>query len=359
MTQEVEVGLIGFGFAGRVFHAPIIASVPGLRLAAIVQRHGDTARELYPDAQLLRSVDDLLSLQSIRLIVVATPTASHFTVAHQCLLHDRDVVVDKPLATSSSEAMALLLLARQRGRILSVYQNRRWDGDFLTVRRLLLDGVLGELVLYESHFDRYRPQLRPGAWREQPAPGSGIWFDLGPHLLDQALVLFGMPEAISADLRIEREGGAVDDAFDVVLHYGKMRALLRSSMLVCAPSPRFQLHGSRGSFVKFGLDPQENALKGGARPSQSDWGVEPEDGWGTLSLARENTVTSKRIATAAGDYRRYYENIRGALNSTAALEVTSPQALDVMHLLEIARASSSRRCTQPVTRILVPEAAGH
>jgi len=352
--QEIEVGLIGFGFAGRVFHAPVISSVPGLRLAAIVQRHGETARELYPDARLLRSVDDLLSQKSIRLIVVATPTASHFALVHQCLLHGRDVVVDKPFVTNSSEAIELLRLARERDRILSVYQNRRWDGDFLTVRRLLQEGTLGELILYESHYDRYRPQLRPDAWREQPEPGSGIWFDLGAHLVDQAVVLFGMPEAVSADLRIEREGAAVDDAFDVVLHYGKMRALLRASMLVYAPTPRFRLHGTRGSFVKFGLDPQEEALKAGARPSQPDWGIEPEDKWGNLSLAGENKTNSTRIATSAGDYRRYYENIRDAVSSSAALEVTSQQALNVMHLLEIACEASSRRCTVPITRIATP-----
>ncbi|HTR25563.1 MAG TPA: oxidoreductase [Terriglobales bacterium] len=353
VIQEIEVGLIGFGFAGRVFHAPVISTIPGLRLAAIVQRHGDSARELYPDAQLLRSVDDLLAQQSLRLIVVATPTASHFSVAHQCLLHDRDVVVDKPFVTNSSEAIDLLRLAQQRRRILSVYQNRRWDGDFLTVRRLLQEDVLGEIVLYESHYDRYRPQLRPGAWRELPEPGSGIWFDLGAHLVDQAVVLFGMPEAVSADLRIEREGAAVDDAFDVVLHYGKMRVLLRAGMLVCAPTPRFRLNGSRGSFVKFGLDPQEEALKAGLKPSPG-WGLEPEEMWGTLSLAEESATTSTRIATAVGDYRRYYENVRDAVSSSAALEVASQQILDVVRLLEIASESSGRRCTLPVSGMAAP-----
>lgn len=348
--QPIDVGLIGFGFAGRVFHAPMISAVPGLRLAAIVERHGDTARELYPDVRVLRSVDELLSVESIQLIVVATPNTSHFTLARQCLLNDRHVVVDKPFATSSAEAVELVQLAQQRRRVLSVYQNRRWDGDFVTVRRVLQDGALGEIVLYESHYDRYRPQLRPGTWRERSEPGSGLWFDLGAHLLDQSVVLFGLPEAITADLRTERDGAAVEDAFDVVLHYRRMRALLRSSMLVCAPTPRFRLHGTRGSYVKFGLDPQEEALKRGERPTQPIWGVEPEEKWGTLSLAGDKAITHTRIATAAGNYRQYYENIRDAITSGAPLQVTSQQALHVMSLLELARQSSTQRCTLTVTR---------
>src|SRR5712691_6242001 len=209
----LNVGLVGFGFAGKVFHAPIIRAVDGLRLAAIERR----------------SVDDLLA-QPVDLVVIATPNTSHHPIAKQCLLARRHVVIDKPFTTTVSEAEELVQLAKEARRVLSVYQNRRYVGDFVTLRTLLSEGTLGRIVVFESHFDRFRPEVKPSAWREQPLPGSGLWFDLGAHLLDQALALFGIPQAIGADIRIERDGAAVDDAFDVTLHYPRMLALLRASM---------------------------------------------------------------------------------------------------------------------------------
>jgi len=208
-AEIISVGLIGFGVAGRTFHAPVIRAVPGLRLAAIVQRSGAGA---YPDVPVFRSVDELLEDASIRLIVIATPNESHFPLAKQCLLAGRDVVVDKPFTVNSSEGVELTELARAEGRLLSVYHNRRWDGDFRTVRRLIASGELGRLVMFESHYDRYRLARRPGAWRENPGPGSGVLFDIGSHMVDQALALFGMPEAIAADVRMEREDAQADDA---------------------------------------------------------------------------------------------------------------------------------------------------
>src|SRR6266550_3396137 len=229
--RTVQVGLIGFGLGGRVFHAPIIRATSGLQLAAIVERSGDSARAIYPDVRIVRSVSELLSMDSIELVVVTTPNPTHLDLARQCLESGRHVVVDKPFTTTSPEAEELVRLAKKRNRLITVYHNRRWDGDFLTLRRIVDGGALGRLVLFESHLERYRPILKRDAWRELPKPGSGLWFDLGPHLLDQALVLFGRPEAMTADLRAEREGAAVDDAFDVVLHYPGMRALIRSNLL--------------------------------------------------------------------------------------------------------------------------------
>ncbi|MFY9560591.1 MAG: oxidoreductase [Terriglobales bacterium] len=347
----LQVGLIGFGLGGRVFHAPTIRAVPRMQLAAIVERHGDSARTAYPEVCVVRSVDELLAIESIELVVVTTPNPTHLDLARQCLLAGRHVVVDKPFATTSAEAAELVRLARERGRLISVYQNRRWDGDFLTVRRLLHEGSLGRLVLFESHLERYRPLLKAEAWRELPKPGSGLWFDLGPHLLDQAFVLFGPPEAITAELRAERDGALVDDACDVVLHYPKLRALLRSNLLTCALGPRFRLHGTRGSFVKYGSDPQEEALKRGDTPEQPNWGQEPGENWGTLSVAEGDRITQTRIPTATGDYRRYYENVRNAIVSGAALEVSPEHALSIMRALELGMESSRRRCTLPFTAV--------
>src|SRR6516225_2280955 len=206
----INVGLIGFGFAGRIFHAPFIRAVPGLRLAAIVQRRDSDAIEKYPDARVVHGVGDLLAISSVQLVVIATPNVTHFDLAKQCLLARRHVIVDKPFTTTYSEAAELVELATRQQRLLSVYHNRRWDGDFLTLQNLQNNEELGKPVLFESRFDRFRPQLRPGAWRERAEPGGGVLFDLGPHLIDQALLLFGTPQAVSADIRVERDGAVAD-----------------------------------------------------------------------------------------------------------------------------------------------------
>ena len=334
----INVGLVGFGFAGRVFHAPVIRAVQGLRLTTIVQRSG-TPDPRYADVAFVRSVDELLT-RPVDLVVIATPNPSHHPIAQQCLLAGRHVVVDKPFTTTVAEARELVALGKEQRRVLSTYQNRRYTGDFVTVRNLLLDGVLGRVTSFEAHFDRFRPELRPGAWREQPYPGSGVWFDLGPHLLDQALLLFGPPDAIAADIRVERDGAAIDDAFDVTLHYPRMRALLRGTMLAVAPGPSFAVQGTKGSFVKHGLDPQEEALKAGRTPDESHWDVEPSEQYGRLTTP-EGTRT---VPTVPSSFTQYYENIRDAILGTAQLAVGPEQVLNVMRGLELAAASSQQRC---------------
>jgi predicted dehydrogenase len=345
--KMIHVGLIGYGFAGKVFHAPVISAVSGLRLSAILQRHGDEAAERYPDAQIVRSLDELLAIDDISMIVIATPNTSHFSLARDCLRAGRHVVVDKPFTTTYSEAAELVTLAEKQKRVLTVYQNLRFNGDFRTVQRLVESRQLGRLALYESHFDRFRLQLRTNAWRERDEPGSGVFFDLGVHLIDQAMTLFGAPEAITAEIRIEREGAAVDDAFDVVLHYPKTRALLRAGMIAIAPGLRFLLHGTEGAYVKYGIDPQEEALKRGEIPSDSSWGREPKDMWGTLWSAHDSQITSQRVATEPGDYRLFYANVRDAILGRAQIAVTPEQMLNVMRALEICDESSRRRCTLP------------
>ena len=337
----IDVGLVGFGFAGTVFHAPVIRAVEGLRLTTIVRRSGAPDAR-YADVEFVRDVATLLE-RPIDLVVIATPNESHAPIAQQCLAAGRHVVIDKPFATTAAEAGRLVELARSRRRVLSVYHNRRYVGDFVTLQQLLRDGALGRVAAYESHFDRFRPELRPGAWREQPLPGSGVWFDLGPHLLDQALVLFGRPQAISADIRVERPGAQADDAFDVTLYYPAMRALLRASMLCAAPGPTFAVHGASGSFVKHGVDPQEAALRAGRTPDEPDWDHEEPALFGTLTTSEG----ARSIPTVPSSFARYYENVRDAILGTAPLAVTPEQALDVMRGLELAVQSSRRRCVTP------------
>jgi scyllo-inositol 2-dehydrogenase (NADP+) len=340
----LRVGLIGFGLAGQAFHAPIIRGVPGLELACIVARSGTLAQQRCPGVHVVRTLEELLADEQIRLCVIATPNTSHFDLARRCLLAGRDVVVDKPFTTTLREAGELVALAAQQKRLLTVYQNRRWDGDFQTVKKIVDAGTLGEITEYEARYDRFRLEPKKDAWRERAEPGGGILFDLGPHVLDQALVLFGPSQAVSARLFYQR-GGAVDDGFDVALEYPKFRALLRARMLAYAPGAHFLIHGRKGSFVKYGMDPQEDMLRSDKIPTGTDWGPhwgeDPEANWGTLSLA--DGSGAGRIETEVGDYRRYYINVRDAMLGKAQLDVQPEQALSTMRVLELAQKSARER----------------
>lgn len=348
MTDEIRVGLVGYGVAGRVFHAPLIGSVPGLRLTKVVERHADEARSRYPWVGVVRDPEALLADHEVDLVVVATPNASHVELARAALGARKHVVVEKPFATTAAEAGELIGLARERGRLVTCFQNRRWDGDFLTVAALLRAGLLGRVVSFESRFDRFRSGLRPGAWREGAAPGSGVLFDIGSHLVDQATMLFGLPSAVTADVRRERDGAEADDAFDVTLHYEGLAVRLAAAMLRRVPGPRFALHGTLGSFVKHGLDPQEAALGAGRAPGDPDWGEEPPERWGRLSAEVAGLGVEGAVATVAGSYQSFYRNVRDAVRDGAALAVTPEQARDTVRILELAARSSAARRTLPL-----------
>jgi predicted dehydrogenase len=330
----LTVGLVGFGFAGKVFHAPVIRAVDGLLLTTIVQRHGPPDPK-YPDVEFVRSMEDMLK-RKIDLVVVATPNTSHHPIAKQALLAGRHVVVDKPFTPTLAEAQDLVDTAKRQRRLITVYQDRRYTGDFATVQQVVGDGSLGRVVLFESHFDRFRPELRPNAWREESLPGSGVWFDIGPHLFDQALLLFGIPDAIAADIRIERDGAKIDDAFDVTLYYRHMRAFLRASMLRAPVGPTWTVNGTKGSFVKYGMDPQEAALKEGRTPGEPEWDADAPELYGTL-ITPEATRT---VPTLRSSFARYYENVRDAMLGTAELAVSPEWSLDVMRGLVLVAESS-------------------
>jgi predicted dehydrogenase len=292
--------------------------------------------------KVARSVEDLLADAGIQLVVIATPSYTHFELAQQCLREQRHVVVDKPFTLKSEEAAELIRMARERKLVLAPFQNRRWDGDYLTVRQVIASVELGRLVTYESHFDRFRPQPRRDVWRESGGAGSGILFDLGPHLIDQALGLFGPPTSLCADVRIDRENGAADDAFDLRLEYMSARrltVLLRSTLTACIPGPRFLLHGTRGSFVKWGLDPQEDQLKAGMGYDSPEMGKDPESAWGEL---RSLGGGVRRVPTLRGDYRGFYENVRDVMEGKGELVVKPEQAWRTTRLIELARESSGQ-----------------
>ncbi|MCL2900264.1 oxidoreductase [Brenneria tiliae] len=340
MSDNVRVGLLGYGYASKTFHAPLIAGTPGLELAAISSSNADKVRADWSTIRVASDPQTLFNDPDIDLIVIPTPNDTHFPLAKQALQAGKHVVVDKPFTVTLSQAHELGLVAEHTGKLLSVFHNRRWDSDFLTLKHLLHTGSLGDVVYLESHIDRFRPQVRQ-RWREDGSEGSGIWYDLGPHLLDQALQLFGLPVAIQVDLAQLRPGSKATDYFHAILIYPQRRVVLHASMLAAAPSARYIVHGTRGSFVKFGLDPQEDRLKAGERPPQENWGQDRRDG--VLTLHHDGVVAEQAVPTLAGDYPAYYAAIRDALHGKGENPVTVHQAIQVMELIEVGLISHEQK----------------
>jgi len=317
----MRVALLGYGFAGKTIHAPLIRSVAGLELVQVMSGNAARVHADLPGMAVTATADDVFANPAMDLVVIATPNDTHRDLASRALLAGKGVVVDKPFTVTAEEARELIALAAERELFLSVFHSRRFDADFLTVRALLERGDLGQLMHFESHYDRYRPTVQ-NRWREQNVPGSGIWYDLGSHLVDQTLQLFGIPDEVSGDLGVQREGGAAVDYFHVLMRYGKMRVILHGSNLVVAEMPRFILHGTLGSFVKYGMDTQEPALRRGELPGSGGWGTDPRHGMLTT------TSGSRLVETLPGDYRAYYEAVRDGRNP-----VPPEQAALVVQLL--------------------------
>ncbi len=341
--RRVRVGLVGYGYAGRTFHAPLIAATPGLELAAVASSDPPRVLADWPGMGVERDAAALFRRDDIDLVVIATPSDTHATLAGAALEAGRHVVVDKPFTTSLADARGLARLAARRKQLLSVFQNRRWDADFLAVREAIAAGAIGEPVHFESHFDRYRPQVRD-RWREDAGPGGGIWMDLGPHLVDQALLLLGLPDRVSATFSVQRAGGRGVDWAHVVLECGSRRAILHAGMLVAGGSARFTVHGTRGSLVKYGLDPQEAQLLAGLRPGDPGWGVDeaPMVAWAGDGAA------ARPLPLPPGDQGRFYEAISTALAGASPNPVPMAQAIAVMAVLEAAvRSAAHGRAVVP------------
>lgn len=330
--MAIRTGLIGYGLGGMAFHAPLIDAVPELELAAVATSRADQVRTRYPGAAIT-DAEALIADSAIALVAISTPNDSHFPLAKAALEAGKHVVIDKPFTNTVAEAEELAALAPARGLVLSAFHNRRWDGDFLTARALLASGRLGEVMLAELRWDRYRPEVTT-AWRDIPEAGSGILADLGPHLIDQALALFGVPDALQADIEVQRDGARTDDYFEIVLFYARRRVVLSAGRLVAKARPRFSLHGTQASFVKYGLDPQETLMKAGGTPgSQAE---DPAD-FGTLT---RGDGTSETIATHVGDYRLYYSAVGRAIATGDAPPVSAEEALSGLRVIDAARLSA-------------------
>lgn len=342
MSDSIRVGLIGYGYASKTFHAPLIAGTPGMALAAVSSSDATKVHADWPTVPVVSEPKHLFNDPNIDLIVIPTPNDTHFPLAKAALEAGKHVVVDKPFTVTLSQARELDALAKSLGRLLSVFHNRRWDSDFLTVKALLSEGTLGEITYFESHFDRFRPQVR-NRWREQAGPGSGIWYDLAPHLLDQAVNLFGLPVSMTVDLAQLRPGAQTTDYFHAVLSYPQRRIVLHGTMVAAAESARYIIHGTRGSYVKFGLDPQEDRLKNGERLPQEDWGYDMRDG--VVTKVEGETLVEETLLTSPGNYPAYYAAVRDALNGTGENPVPARQAIQIMELIELGIESAKHRAT--------------
>jgi predicted dehydrogenase len=341
-TATIRVGLVGFGYAGKTFHAPLIRSTPGLALRAVSSSDGAKVHAaLGAGVAVVGDALELVGRDDVDLVVVAGPNLVHASLARAALLAGKHVVVDKPFTLDAAEAAALAALPRP-GQLLSVFHNRRWDSSTLGARRMLAEGSLGTIRHAAMHFDRFRP-VPQDRWREAGGPGSGIWLDLGAHLLDEALLYFGAPLAIQADIATLRPGGRADDAFHAVLRYADgLRVELGASMLTAAPRPRVVLDGTRGSWVKHGLDTQETALKAGLVPDgTARWGVDDEHGIATIE--QDGQLRTVAVAVPDGAYPAYYAGVRDAILGKGENPVTAQQGVMVMGLLDAGRKSSDER----------------
>jgi scyllo-inositol 2-dehydrogenase (NADP+) len=344
--KKVNVGIVGFGLSGQTFHAPIIRSVPGMEIRKVVSGNPQKVNQQLPDVEVVSAIEDLLSDERIDLVVITTPNDTHYRFAKQSLLAGKHVVVEKPFVIASEEARDLIETASRLKRVLSVYQNRRWDNDFLTVKHCIESGAMGDIVLYEAHYDRYRPEITD-RWREKEGPGSGMLYDLGSHLIDQALYLFGKPTSVYADVFPQRTDSKVDDYFHIVLTYGKMRAILHSGSLVSKHGPRFQVHGSQGSFIKFGLDSQEDMLRQGGVPGDTGWGKDREEWYGELTLTINGRTVTEKIETLPGCYECFYQGMYHAIADNAPVPVRAEEAMNTIKVIELAIRSSAEKRTLP------------
>lgn len=345
MKEPITTGLASFGMSGQVFHAPLLVADSRFNLKYILERSKHISREKYPETTIIRSFNEMIEREDMELVVVNTPDKHHYELTRKALLANKHVVVEKPFTLTAEEANSLIALAQKQQKLLSVFQNRRWDSDFRTVQTVLEQHLLGRLVDYEAHFDRFRNYIQQNTWKEDPGAESGLIYNLGSHLIDQALVLFGKPEAVTGNLRIVRKGGRVNDYFDLTLHYPELDARLKSSYLVRQPGPRFILHGNDGSFVKYGTDPQEEALKLGANPNQPNWGKEPEANWGYINTQSGDLRLQGQIESLPGNYSRFYENIFEAIRNKAELLVKPEQAMEGIRIIEAAMESSKQGTT--------------
>jgi predicted dehydrogenase len=345
MTTPIKTAIASYGMSGQVFHGPLLKVNNNFDVLQILERSKNISKDIFPNASIVRSFDEILQNPDVGLVIINTPDMLHFEMAKQAIEAGKHIVVEKPVARKSAEAEELLQLAKSKGIVFTVYQNRRWDGDFRTVQKVINEAKFGRLIEFESHFDRYRTFIAPNTWKEKGDEYSGVLYNLGSHMVDQVYVLFGKPMAVTAHLRIVREGGVVSDYYDIRLEYKGFSALLKCSYLVKDPGPRYTIHGEYGTFYKSGIDPQEETLKTGKLPEGEDWGMEPVEEWGTLVYEEAGEDVEELIETLPGCYPVFYENVYDAIRNGAELFVKPEEAIGVLKVLEACILSNREKRT--------------
>src|SRR5215203_446137 len=341
--QPINTALLSFGMSGQVFHAPFLKVHKGFNFYAVWERTKNMAQEKYPSVKTFRSLDDLLKDESVDLIVVNTPSITHHEYAKICLQANKNVIVEKPFTPTVKEGEELIALAKEKNKLLSVYQNRRYDSDYKAVKKIVDENLLGELIEAEFHYDRYNEQLSYKVHKETPTPGVGIVYDLGSHLIDQALQLFGLPHSVFADIDIIRPNSKVDDYFELLMFYHHFRVRIHSSLLVREQLPAYILHGTKGSFIKAKTDVQEVALQAGKLPDTPDWGAEPENEMGLLHTEKNGKIIREYISSFSGNYMEYYDGIYKSLRLQQPPPVSAEEGLNVIRIITAAYDSNHQK----------------
>ncbi|QIA07918.1 Gfo/Idh/MocA family oxidoreductase [Draconibacterium halophilum] len=345
MKKQIAVALASFGMSGQVFHGPLLKVNKNFRVKLVLERSKTLSQELFPDAKIVRTFDAVLADTEVELVVINTPDKFHYPMVKQALEAGKHVVVEKPATLRSAELEELIELAKSKNLVFTIFQNRRWDGDFRTVQKVIKEARFGRLVEFEAHYDRYRTEITPDTWKEEGDEYGGVLYNLGSHMIDQAYVLFGRPQTVTAHLKTVRTGGKVSDYYDIRLDYEGFSALLKCSYLIMDPSPRYMINGEYGTFKKWGIDGQEELLKAGNLPAGDDWGKEESDWWGTQVYTENEEHVEELVETIPGDYRIFYDNVFEAIRNNKELLVKPQEALEVLKILEACLLSNRGRQT--------------
>lgn len=352
-NKKIRVGVVGYGISAKVFHLPFITRLPDeYILTNILQRRGDEAREAYPGVKIVRTIEEMVTDPDIDLVVITSPNDTHFPYSKMALEAGKDVVLEKPFANTTAEAKALVDIAAASGKILSVYQNRRYVSDFYTIRDILDKKLLGDVHEFEAHYDRYRMEARPGQWREAALPGSGILYDIGAHVIDQVLYFFGLPKSITADISMQRPHAKVDDYFNIWMDYGFTKAILHGGMLVREPGPRYMIQGTKGSFIKYGEDPQEALLRAGKPPVGANWGEELPEIYGLLHTEIDGKIIKERYPSHKGSYAAYYQELYQSLVHGKPVTEKPEHGYNTIRVMELAIQSHAEKRTVEATGFL-------
>lgn len=342
--MSLNVGLLGFGFSGSTFHTPFLEALDDFCIKKVMSSKPQKVHQMLPNVHVVEDIDEIIQDNAIELVVITTPNPMHFLMAKKSLEAGKHVVIEKPMVVASRQAEKLIEIASSKNLLLSVYHNRRWDSDFLTVQKLIENDKLGEINTYKARFDRFRP-VPKDRWKEQAIQGGGTLYDLGSHLIDQALVLFGWPHFVQADVFAQRTSGVADDYFHVTLGYERTRVILHSGSMVLQPGPRFEIHGNKGSFIKYGTDPQENNLKQGVSPLDDTFGIESSEHSGLLFTNEQDDVREERVDSLAGRYIDFYQGVYNSIRYGSPAPVSSRDALAVIKTIEAALTSSREKKT--------------